>query len=71
MPTNIRVLKVANRISGLIEEQQAVVDLTGELESSTRCELTRQYKQRPRTQLDEPILAGRSTSRLEPIMSIE
>jgi hypothetical protein len=55
----------------LIEEQQAVVDLTGELESSTRCELTRQYKQRPRTQLDEPILAGRSTSRLEPIMSIE
>jgi hypothetical protein len=59
------VLKVANRFSGLIEERQAVVDLTGELESSTRCELTRQYRQRPRTQLNKPILAGTGTSRLE------
>ena len=57
-PTNIWILKVAYRLSGLLEEQQVMIDLAGELESSSQCELPPQYSQRPRAELDEPILTG-------------
>jgi hypothetical protein len=51
-------LKVANRFSGSFEEQQVVVDRVCELESSTQCELPRQYSQHTRAELHGQILAG-------------
>nr|WP_246433670.1 hypothetical protein [Povalibacter uvarum] len=55
-PTDPRVLKVADGVPVRLEEQFVVLDLAGELEPGAQVELALQDFERPRTELDDPIL---------------
>ncbi|HYL60098.1 MAG TPA: hypothetical protein VEU51_14605 [Candidatus Acidoferrales bacterium] len=57
-PAHPRILKVADRLAGLLEEEIVVLNLAGQLKASTEREMALEHLQRPRAELNQPIRRG-------------